>query len=230
MDDHGDWSEKARLERPEPVGFYEDLLFLMFMFLSQILHSLGQEEANRGGASAHSIPEYGMIDGQGRVARAENDKLVLVTATLDAENTRNSRQVENICQIMQSTNFNSTKSSHEPALREVDRMLQTGRLVEARSLSKRVYDGSLPFQSAVQTFAEAPPLQMKVGKLGLPDAICFGEDNASAFPLAVDEVELQVRAVGLNFKEIIIALGKVSETLWERMCRHRHACGPVWQT
>lgn len=72
-----------------------------------------------------------------------------------------------------------------------------------------MYDGSLPFPSAVQLFAEAPLLQMKVVKLGLPDAIYFGEDNAPAFPLAADEVELQVRALGLNFKDIVIALGKV---------------------
>lgn len=39
-----DWFEKARLERPEPAGFYEDLTFLIFMFLSQTLNKLGQEE------------------------------------------------------------------------------------------------------------------------------------------------------------------------------------------
>ena len=194
------------LERP----FLSSLDQNSFTVVQRILtKSKGVLWANRGGASAHSLPEYGMIDGLGRVARAENDKLVLVTAALDAENTSISRQVENICRILQSTNFNSTESSYEPAFREVDGMLQIGRLVEARSLSKRVYDGSLPFQSAVRTFAEAPPLEMNVGKLGLLDTIYFGEDNAPAFPLAADEVEIQVRAVGLNFKDIIIALGKV---------------------
>lgn len=39
-----DWFEKARLERPEPVGFYEDLTFLIFMVLSQTLNNLGQEK------------------------------------------------------------------------------------------------------------------------------------------------------------------------------------------
>ena len=135
-----------------------------------------------------------MIDCLGRVARAENDKLVLAMAALDAENTLISPQVENICRIIQCTNFNSTESSHEPAFGEVDWMLQFGRLVEARSLSKRVY-GSLPFQSAVQTLVEAPPLEMSVGKLGLLDTTYFGEDNAPALPLAAGEVEIQVHAV-----------------------------------
>ena len=40
-----------------------------------------------------------MIDGLGRVARAENDKLVLVVAALDTENTSIGPQVANICRI-----------------------------------------------------------------------------------------------------------------------------------
>lgn len=193
------------LERP----FLASLDRTSFAVVQRILtKSKGVLWASKGG-SAYSSPEYGMIDGLGRVARAENDKLVLITAALDAENTSISRQVENICRIIQSTNFNSAESSHEPAFLEVDGMLQVGRLVEARYLSKKVYEGSLPFQSVVQTFAEAPPLEMNIGKLGLLDTIYFGEDNASAIPLAADEVEIQVRAVGLNFKDVIIALGKV---------------------
>ena len=75
--------------------------------------------ANRGEASAHTLPEYGMIDGLGRVARAGNDKLVLVMAALDAENASISPQVENICRIIQSTKFDSPESDHEPAFRDV---------------------------------------------------------------------------------------------------------------
>lgn len=194
------------LERP----FLASLDRTSFAAVQRILtRSKGVLWISRGGVSGHSLPEYGIIDGLGRVARAENDKLVLITVALDAENTSISRQVENIYRIIQSTNFNSAESSHEPTFLEVDGMLQVGRLVEARYLSKRVYDGSLPFQSVVQTFAEAPPLEMNIGKLGLLDTIYFGEDDATAFPLAADEVEIQVHAVGLNFKDIIIALGKV---------------------
>ena len=60
-----------------------------------------------------------MIDGLGMVARAGNDKLVLVMAALDAENASISLQVENICRIIQSTNFDSPESDHEPAFRDV---------------------------------------------------------------------------------------------------------------
>ena len=136
-----------------------------------------------------------MIDCLGSVARAENSNLVLVMAALDAENTSISPQVENMCRIIQSTYYYSTASNHEPAFREVEGLLQIGRLVEARSLSRKVYDESLPFQSAIQTLTEAPPLEMSVGKLGLLDTIYFGEDNAPAIPLAADEVEIQVHAV-----------------------------------
>ena len=58
MDDHGDWSEKARLERPEPVSFYEDLLFLVFMFLSQILHTLGHEELSDIAPHLHKFIDW----------------------------------------------------------------------------------------------------------------------------------------------------------------------------
>ena len=194
------------LERP----FLASLDQTSFAAVQRILtRSKGVIWASRGGISASSLPDYGMIDGLGRVARAENEKLVLVTVALNTEDTPVSQQVENILRIIQSTNFNSAEGNYEPAFLESDRMLQIGRVVEAQSLTKKVYNGSLSFQSVVKTFAEAPPLEMNIGKLGLLDTIYFGEDNAPALPLAAGEVEIQVYAVGLNFKDVITALGKV---------------------
>ena len=164
---------------------------------------------SKGGGRSRNLPHFGIIDGLSRAVRAENEKLTLIIAALDTNEQLISQQVDTICRIIEKTEFHSMGNNCEPALLEMDGTLQIGRINEAQALSRRVHDWSLPFQSSVQECGSGPPLEMRIGNLGLLDSIYFGEDEAHSMPLAPDEVEIQVHVVGLNFKDCLIALGRV---------------------
>ena len=193
------------LERPF-IAFMDSNAFLI---LRNILTSYkGVLWASKGGGLSRSLPHYGIIDGLSRAIRAENEKLVLVTTALDTENTTISQQSDNIYRVIRNTNFNSTQNDYESSFLEVNGVLQVGRIIEAKALTRKVYEGSRHHHSSVQRFGAGPPLEMRIGNLGLIDTIHFGEDQIQAVLLAPDEVEIQVHTVGLNFKDCLIALGR----------------------
>lgn len=50
---------------------------------------------------------------------------------------------------------------------------------------------------------------MSIGSVGLLESLHFVEDSECERPLATDEVEVQVQAIGLNFLDCLVALGRV---------------------
>ncbi|KAL9036095.1 MAG: hypothetical protein Q9214_006290, partial [Letrouitia sp. 1 TL-2023] len=53
-------------------------------------------------------------------------------------------------------------------------------------------------------------LSLTIGSPGLLSSLHFQDDPAFDQPLADDEVEIKVRATGMNFKDIVIALGQLA--------------------
>lgn len=54
-------------------------------------------------------------------------------------------------------------------------------------------------------------MQLTISSPGVFDTLHFTRDPAAALPLAFQDVEIDVRALVLNFKDLLVALGKVDE-------------------
>ncbi|OJJ97005.1 hypothetical protein ASPACDRAFT_63311 [Aspergillus aculeatus ATCC 16872] len=98
--------------------------------------------------------------------------------------------------------------------RVIDGVIHIGRLVAARGISQTIARMKLPQQRELRAYGAGPPLRLEVGTPGLLHTLQFVEDKSLRDPLKPDEVEIQVKAVGLNFRDVLIALGRLeSDTL-----------------
>ncbi|KAF4594413.1 polyketide synthase [Ophiocordyceps camponoti-floridani] len=53
------------------------------------------------------------------------------------------------------------------------------------------------------------PMRLKIGRPGMLDTLHFGDDDEALQPLAEDEVMIEVLACGLNFRDVLIAMGEL---------------------
>ena len=87
-------------------------------------------------------------------------------------------------------------------------ILHINRLVEAKKPNEHVF---LRTAQPVRTreFEGFPPLKLNVRTPGLLDSLEFVEDTSFEESLAPDEIEVDVQAIGVNFKDCLIILGRV---------------------
>ena len=154
-------------------------------------------------------PDLAMVDGLARVIRTENDALKFVTIGLDSQVEISSAQIEGIANIAKKT-LRASASEYESAFEERNGVFHICRLRNAQETSKSLHARSLPKLSQGLAWAQSPALKMIIGSPGLLDTLHFVEDLSYMEPLAADEVEIEVRAIGLNFKDCLIALGRVA--------------------
>ncbi|KAF6790728.1 polyketide synthase [Colletotrichum sojae] len=61
-------------------------------------------------------------------------------------------------------------------------------------------------------------LQMEVGTPGLLDTLRFREVDRDEASIAPDQIEIEPRAFGLNFRDVLVALGQLDETIMGYEC------------
>ncbi len=153
-------------------------------------------------------PNSGIMVGLARVLRTENPQLVLVTLALESRNRGIQHRIKTIVQALRATIPGIADRSFETDYTEEDGILHIGRVVGADYLNRQISSQLIPKQIKLQEFGQGPPLTLSVGSPGLLDSLRFVEDVGSNEPLAADEIEIEVMAVGLNFRDLLIALGK----------------------
>ncbi|KAI1467710.1 KR domain-containing protein [Daldinia caldariorum] len=209
-------------ERP----LLQNLFLTLFTQLRDILISAkgllwltGQNE------NGSLLPNRAMIDGLTRVLRSENEQVVIVTAALTSSPVQ--EQAEHVFALIKNTDFRTTSQDYEMSYMQVGNELHIGRIQPLKDLSQNIFDKSLPYQSKVLPFGQAPPLRMTVRTPGLLDTLYFVEDTLVEEPLAPGWVEIRVGAVGLNFKDLLLALGRESGTTFGNECAGVvHRTGP----
>lgn len=154
-------------------------------------------------------PDFGMVQGLSRVVRTEHTKLTISTLALDLHESIE-KGVENIEKVLSGMVLNRKNRGHEPEYIEKDGLLQISRLIEAKDLNHDIFLKTCPQQLRFQHFKEGPALKLKIRVPGLLDTFEFHEDTAFRTPLASGEIEVEVRAVGLNFLDCLAALGRVN--------------------
>jgi NADPH:quinone reductase-like Zn-dependent oxidoreductase len=155
----------------------------------------------------YAHPAMAMIDGLARVLRTENQRAIVINASLEANNVE--VQAAEISTLIQKSNFGSINHGYEASYVQSNGQFQIGRMVPSKAISKDIHKRSLPVQARMLPFGECPPMKMAIETPGLIDSIHFIDDASYHTSLAPDEVEIQIRAVGLNFKDVLIALGRV---------------------
>lgn len=154
-------------------------------------------------------PEMGLVTGLGRTLISENADTKFVELALETESSV-ARSVGQISKVYMEA-LASEHGTSESEYLQKDGNLCVGRLVRDQHLNKEISAKYKMLPPKMQRFGEDPSLclELTIGSPGLLDTLRFKDDARSETPLAVDEVEIRVHATGMNFKDVMIALGQI---------------------
>ena len=161
--------------------------------------------------------DFGIVTGLSRVLRNESNRSQIVSLALDIMKSGPHEQLRNINKIVQRLVTTSSYDTYETEYVERDSVLEVSRIVEDNDLDLQVYKCCSEKQLQVIPLGEATASKLSIRAPGLLDTLQFIEDNQYTKPLGPKEVEIEVRAVGLNFRDILVSLGRLDSTAfgWE---------------
>jgi len=150
--------------------------------------------------------EVGMIQGLARVLSTEERTSSIVTVALEDHKEHPETWAKHVIQVS-----NSTMSARGDILEleyvERDGTLMIGRVAEANELNHEVHARTTP-TTRLQEFDGSLPMTLAVGNPGSLDSLHFIEDPRYCTEIQPDEVEIRVVAVGVNFRDLLVVLGK----------------------
>lgn len=172
-----------------------------------------------GGGPQPADPNTDLVLGFARNMRLESSAR-MVTLGLSDQFLQSSRAAETILSFVQDKLLLAPETSRivDNDFREVDGLMTIPRLVPASRLfggQQRGANGKLePEPVVLGRGQECGPqeeraLRLEVQTMGLLDSLCFVDDEVCGGPLADDEVEFRVMAAGLNFRNVLFALGQL---------------------
>ena len=169
----------------------------------------------RGGAMEIDSAEAGLITGLARGARSDNNALRLVTLDMDSKQESAEDAARLIPALLEKT-FLAT--SADPTSSDIEYAERSGqvyipRIVEDNPLQQYVRSCTAEPEAELQLFFKpGRPLRLEVATPGLLDSLRFIEDATAALPLAAHELRMQPKAYGVNFRDVMVALGQLEST------------------
>lgn len=157
----------------------------------------------KGATHESSNPAQAMMVGLARTVRSENEDLRLVTFDLSPgfEIPSSGKRVVEL--------FSSTLAEDEFA--ERDGLLQIPRFVVDEQLNRKLPHGGQR-QPRLEHFRQPRNLGLKIGRVGLLDSLVFEDDEFVVDSrLADDDIEVEVRASALNFRDVAAAMGIIDD-------------------
>lgn len=106
----------------------------------------------------------------------------------------------------------TTKSANEDEYHEHDGVLQVARIYQSPSENEAIRD-HLHDSIREAKIGTDEALRLTVGKPGLLDTLHFVDDDRELTDLADHEVEIEVKATGINFRDIMAAMGFIPMTV-----------------
>ncbi|KAI9374460.1 Choline/Carnitine o-acyltransferase-domain-containing protein [Aspergillus egyptiacus] len=199
-----DDEEQSLLETVDASTF-KDLTNLISVSKNILWISCSTREAG------NSAPGRALTAGFARAARTENPGLMFVTLDIEKRRLENgSEAVQLITSILESSFTNPSNSAVETELVEQNGVLCIPRLLPDDSGNKHMADRLDEPTVAVQPFhGTGRCLKLEVESPGLLDTMRFIDNPDSATDLGNHEVEFKVRAIGVNFRDVMVALGQL---------------------
>lgn len=166
----------------------------------------------RGGMkTGDALPNHAALIGLFRTVRAEAPHLRLFTLDLSSTTDIASTVPSNLILRI----FNTSFSEDEDAVidyeyTESDGTIFIPRLIQDEAMNTSLVERTeLPSPESAPLFQSGRPLKMVMGELGLLDTMRFVDREEMQGPLPADCIDIQILATGLNFVDIMAALGYI---------------------
>ncbi|KAK8013161.1 lovastatin nonaketide synthase [Apiospora marii] len=160
--------------------------------------------STEGSVLESSRPEQAMISGLIRSSRSENDQLEAVT--FDFGRTSPAESIaRNLSRLLSPGSFD------EDEIAERDGCLFIPKVEADDERNVKLPNG--PGQeTALRRFGEQGPLSLAIGKVGLLETLHFVEDSEFIDgTLGEDELEIEVKASAINFRDIAASMGIIDD-------------------
>ncbi|KAJ4346445.1 uncharacterized protein N0V89_010374 [Didymosphaeria variabile] len=153
-------------------------------------------------------PDANMIAGFSRTLRSEGTLMNFVTLDLDGEMVLpQADAVKTILKVLQAS-LGVNRQGEETEFMERRGSLLTPRIINDQDMNEYVHQQVQPSATAPAHFMDAErPLRAFIATPGALDTIHFEDDQISRTPLPEDQVEIQVKAVGINVRDAEAAMG-----------------------
>lgn len=165
-----------------------------------------------GGGVALTSPKFGIANGLLRVIRQEQNRIKLVSLALDISPSAKSLDEPSLRHITNVLHAGDV----EPEYTVIDNRLCINRLVTARLVDQYIF--SQLEQPVIARPINEKRLRLGVRVPGLLDTLEFREEEEISTPLKPDEVMIEVRALGVNFKDCLTMLGRVDTDIMGSEC------------
>ncbi|KAF2690330.1 putative polyketide synthase [Lentithecium fluviatile CBS 122367] len=156
----------------------------------------------------HTNPSSGAIYGLARTLRSENASLSFTILEADTSSELED-QASNLERVITQCLLHSSNHCESEYI-EKNGMLHTRRIIEDAQLNEMITENDKSMIERDVRFGDAN-LRLTVETPGLLDSLYFTEASALSSDLAPNDVEVRVKAVGVNFKDCLVALGRVSD-------------------
>lgn len=159
--------------------------------------------------SSPASAEQHMIRGLTRVLFTEKPGLVLAILSFESA----SLDIEAYSTLTERV-FVKTFHGQDQAFRELEFVERGGtllvpRVFDADTLNQEVYSRTNTLTKH-QALEQSKPLALVIPKSGLLDSIRWEEDAECTVELDANEVEIRIEAMGVNFRDLLVMLGKYS--------------------
>ena len=199
-------------------SYFKDNDFEGFEALKMMLKtSKGIIWVTHGGGLSPKKPEMDIVTGLLRSSRTEYAESILIQLSIETPTPIVEREAEIIYQVLEIT-VKSPPETCETEFTERDGMLYINRLIESKGLNADIHAKTLERQAALREIRDCPPIQLSIGSPGLLDTLEYVDDPVNSEHLAADEIEVEVKACGVNFRDILIALGRYNDNTLGSEC------------
>ncbi|KAH8691692.1 reducing type I polyketide synthase [Phaeosphaeriaceae sp. PMI808] len=160
-----------------------------------------------GDSNEPRSPDYDISDGLCRVVRHENPEITLITLALED---LSATAVDNIARVFSTIQGKLARgeTNVETEYATINGRLCINRLSRAKRLNQHVFKhtGRRRFYEKIGK----QKLRLNIVSPGILDTIEFSHEASFNQPILPDEAGVEVRAIGINFKDCLTLLGRVN--------------------
>lgn len=169
---------------------------------------------SHGGAMEGADPDAAIHIGFLRTMRNETGGRRYVSLDLDAtRQTWHSDCIQTICNVFRSTFIGSFENGTKDfEYTEQHGSIYTPRLFDDTTLNTALDENASQPEMALEPFHQPEkPVRMAIGIPGSLDSLYFHDDPNATKLIAGDEIEIDPKAFGINFRDVMVAMGRLEQ-------------------
>jgi NADPH:quinone reductase-like Zn-dependent oxidoreductase len=183
-----------------------------------LLSALDIVWVNFAGGTDTGRPEFSIVHGLTRALRNEYEELEFTVLSLEARDGLSEEQCRDLIRILFAKHISHDPLMPDSEYHEIGGALCIPRMFPAVNLVGELNKRYSNSQHSVVAIRDSPPLLVDLETPGLLDTLRFIENRWMQDAFQPDEIEVEVKAIGLNFRDCLAALGQLPNATFGQEC------------